>query len=86
MAKASKGGEWEMDVFEKVKAIVADQLSIDPSVITMETKFEDLNADSLDVVEVIMALENEFDIEIPDEEAEKIKNIGSVVDYVQANV
>lgn len=75
-----------MDVFEKVKAIVADQLSIDPSVITMETKFEDLNADSLDVVEVIMALENEFDIEIPDEEAEKIKNIGSVVDYVQANV
>ena len=75
-----------MDVFEKVKAIVADQLSIDPSVITMETKFEDLNADSLDVVEVIMALVNEFDIEIPDEEAEKIKNIGSVVDYVQANV
>ncbi len=75
-----------MDVFEKVKAIVADQLSIDPSVISMETKFEDLNADSLDVVEVIMALENEFDIEIPDEEAEKIKNIGSVVDYVQANV
>ena len=75
-----------MDVFEKVKALVADQLSIDPSVITMETKFEDLNADSLDVVEVIMALENEFDIEIPDEEAEKIKNIGSVVDYVQANV
>lgn len=75
-----------MDVFEKVKAIVADQLSIDASIISMETKFEDLNADSLDVVEVIMALENEFDIEIPDEEAEKIKNIGSVVDYVQANV
>ena len=75
-----------MDVFEKVKAIVADQLSIDPSVISMETKFEDLNADSLDVVEVIMALENEFDIEIPDEEAEKIKNIGSVVDYILSNV
>lgn len=75
-----------MDVFEKVKAIVADQLSIDAADIKLETKFEDLNADSLDVVEVIMALESEFDIEIPDEEAEKIKNISSVVDYVQAHV
>lgn len=75
-----------MDIFEKVRAIVADQLSVDAEDITLETKFEDLNADSLDVVEVIMALESEFDIEIPDEEAEKIKNIGSVVEYVKANV
>ena len=75
-----------MEVFDKVKTIVADQLSIDEAMIKAETKFEDLNADSLDVVEVIMALETEFDIEIPDEEAEKIKNIGAVVEYIQANI
>lgn len=75
-----------MDVFNKVAAIVAEQLSIEPEDITMETGFEDLNADSLDVVEVIMALEAEFDIEIPDEEAERIKNIGTVVEYIQNNI
>lgn len=75
-----------MEIVDKVKAIVAEQLNVDAGIITLETKFEDLNADSLDVVEVIMALETEFDIEVPDEEAEKIKNIGSVVDYVKANV
>lgn len=72
-----------MDYFAKVRDIVAEQLNIQPDDINMETKFEDLNADSLDVVEVIMALEGEFDIEIPDEVAEKIKNIGAVVEYVR---
>ena len=75
-----------MDIFDKVRGIVADQLSVDGETISMETKFEVGFADSLDVVEVIMALESEFDIEVPDEEAEKIKNIGAVVDYIKANV
>lgn len=75
-----------MEVFDKVRTIVANQLNIDEAMIKTETKFEDLNADSLDVVEVIMALEAEFDIEIPDEEAEKVKNIGAVVEYIQANI
>ena len=62
-----------MEVFEKIRAIVANQLGVDPATITAETRFEDLNADSLDVVEVIMALEDEFGIAIPDEAAEQIK-------------
>lgn len=71
-----------MDVFEKIRAIVANQLNVDPATITAETRFEDLNADSLDVVEVIMALEDEFGIAIPDEAAEQIKNIGAAVDFI----
>lgn len=71
-----------MDYFKKIRDIVAEQLSVDPETITQNTRFEELNADSLDVVEVIMTLEDEFEIEIPDEEAEKIKDIGAVVDYV----
>ena len=71
-----------MDYFEKVREIVAEQLNVEPETITMNTRFEELNADSLDVVEVIMTLESEFDIQIPDEEAEKIKSIGAVVDYI----
>lgn len=75
-----------MDIFEKIKAIVADQLGVDPASITAETRFEDLNADSLDVVEVIMALEDEFGIAIPDEAAEQIKNIGAAVDFINAAI
>lgn len=71
-----------MDVFEKIRAIVAEQLSVEADSITLETRFEDLNADSLDVVEVIMALEDEFGIAIPDEAAEQIKNIGAAVDFI----
>ena len=71
-----------MEVFEKIRAIVANQLSVDPASITAETRFEDLNADSLDVVEVIMALEDQFGIAIPDEAAEQIKNIGAAVDFI----
>ena len=71
-----------MDVFEKIRKIVADQLNVDVESITLETRFEDLNADSLDVVEVIMALEDEFGIAIPDETAEQMKNIGAAVDYI----
>ena len=75
-----------MDYFEKINSIVAEQLNVDPETITMNTRFDELNADSLDVVEVIMTLEQEFDIQIPDEEAEKIKNISAVVDYISDHV
>ncbi len=75
-----------MDVFEKVRSIVAAQLDVAPESITAETRFEDLNADSLDVVEVIMALEDEFGIAIPDETAEQMKNIGAAVDYITSAI
>ena len=72
-------------MFEKVKALIADKLSINEDEITMESAFvDDLNADSLDIVELIMALEEEFDIEVPDEEAEKITTVGDVVEYIKS--
>ena len=74
-----------MDIYEKVVAIVAEQLGNSTDDITAETTLEDLNADSLDVVEVIMALESEFHMEIPDEDAEKIKTVGALAEYVQNN-
>lgn len=74
-----------MDYFKKVREIVAYQVEIDPETITMETSFNEVDADSLDVVEVIMALEDEFNIQIPDEVAETFKNIGAVVDYISEN-
>ena len=73
------------NVYDKVAAIVAEQLGITLDDITMDTTLEELNADSLDVVEVIMSLEKEFNMEIPDEEAEKIKTIGGLVEYVENN-
>ena len=73
-------------VLNKIKSIVADKLSINASDITMDTTLEDLGADSLDVVEVIMALEDEFDIEISDEVAENISTVGDLVEYIKAHV
>ena len=71
-------------VFDKLKAIIAEQLSIDESVIKMDTNLmKDLEADSLDAVEIIMALEEEYDIEIPDEEAEKFQTVDDIVKYVE---
>ncbi len=71
--------------FDKIKEIVIEQLGLDEdTVITMETSLmTDLEADSLDAVEVVMAIEDEFDIEIPDEDAENFKNIGDIVKYVE---
>lgn len=75
------------DIFDKVKKIVADQLSVDPSEVTPEASFaNDLGADSLDTVELVMALEEEFDIEIPDEAAEGIATVQAAVDYIQDKV
>lgn len=73
--------------FDKIKEIVKDQLGLDESTeITPATSLMgDLEADSLDAVEIIMAIEDEFGVEIPDEEAEKFKNIGDIAAYVDAN-
>jgi len=74
-------------IFNKIKDIISDQLGIDAKEITMDSSFvDDLGADSLDIVEFIMALEAEFDLEIPDEEAEKITIVGDVVEYIKAHV
>lgn len=73
-------------VFDKVKDIIVDQLGVEADTVVMEASFvDDLGADSLDIVELIMALEEEFDIEIPDEEAEKISTVGDAVNYITAN-
>lgn len=73
-------------VFEKVKDIIVEQLGVDAEEIKMEASFiDDLGADSLDIVELIMALEEEFDLEIPDKEAEKIATVGDAVDYIKAH-
>ena len=74
-------------MFEKVKEIIADKLSINEDEITMDSSFlEDLNADSLDIVELIMALEDELDMEIPDEDAENFVTVGDVVKFVKSHV
>ena len=70
-------------IFEKVKSIITEQLGVEGEEIAPTTSFEELNADSLDIVELIMAFEEEFDLEIPDEEAEKIQTVGEVVDYIR---
>lgn len=74
------------DVFDRVKSIIADRLDVEESKVTMEASFkDDLEADSLDVVELIMELEDEFDMEIADEEAEKLNTVGDAVDYINNN-
>ncbi len=73
--------------FEKVKGVIVDQLGVDEDDVTMEANFvDDLGADSLDIVELIMGLETEFDIEIPDEDAEKIVTVGDAVNYIKDRV
>ena len=73
-----------MEEFERVKSVIVDQLGADESAVTLEASFvEDLGADSLDIVELIMGLETEFDVEIPDEEAEKIRTVGDAVNYIK---
>ena len=72
-----------MEAIDKIKKIIVDQLGVDESKITEDSSFvDDLGADSLDIVELIMAFEEEFDMEIPDEDAEKIKTVGDAVKYL----
>ena len=74
-------------MFDKVREIIAEKLSINEDEITMDSSFlDDLNADSLDLVELMMALEDELDTEIPDEEAENFKTVGDVVKYLKNHV
>lgn len=73
-------------VFEKVKEIVVEQLGVDEEEVTMKASFvDDLGADSLDIVELIMAFEEAFETEIPDEDAEKISTVGDAVKYIKEN-
>ena len=77
----------EKTIEQKVKDIIVEQLGVNADQVTPDAKFiEDLGADSLDIVELIMALEEEFECEIPDEEAEKITTVQQAVDYVKAHV
>ena len=75
------------EVFEKVKNIIVEQLGVAETSVEMDASFiDDLGADSLDIVELVMALEEEFDIEIPDTDAEKVVTVGDVVEYIKENV
>ena len=75
-----------MSVDERVKEIIVEQLGVDASQVTERAKFvDDLGADSLDTVELVMALEEEFSLEIPDEDAEKITSVGEAVEYIKNN-
>ena len=75
------------EIFEKVKGIIVEQLGVTEAAVTAEASFiDDLGADSLDIVELVMALEEEFDMEIPDTDAEKVVTVGDVVDYIKDHV
>lgn len=74
-----------MDVADRVKELVVEQLGVDAEEVTEGASFvDDLGADSLDIVELVMAFEEEFDLEIPDEDAEKIQTVGNAVEYIKA--
>ncbi|MGI6082178.1 MAG: acyl carrier protein [Limnochordia bacterium] len=76
-----------MDIFERVRELVVDQLGVDNEEVTLEASFvDDLGADSLDIVELVMAFEEEFELEIPDEDAEKITTVGAAVEYIKTMV
>ncbi|NLN17943.1 MAG: acyl carrier protein [Firmicutes bacterium] len=76
-----------MDIFERVRELVVDQLGVDNEEVTLEASFvDDLGADSLDIVELVMAFEEEFELEIPDEDAEKITTVGAAVEYIKSMV
>lgn len=75
------------EIFEKVKGIIVEQLGVTETSVTTEASFiDDLGADSLDIVELVMALEEEFDMEIPDTDAEKVVTVGDVVEYIKEHV
>ena len=74
-------------VFDKIKSIIVDQLDADENEVTMEANIQDdLGADSLDVVDLVMSIEENFDIEIPDEDVENIKTVGDIVKYIESKI
>jgi len=76
-----------MDILDKVKAVVVEKLGVEADKVTPEARFiEDLDADSLDIVELVMGLEDEFGLEISDEEAEKIRTVGDAIKFIQEKV
>ncbi len=76
----------EKNIKERIKKIIVDQLGVNADQVTPDAKFiEDLGADSLDAVELIMALEEEFEVEVPDQEAEKLQSVGDVIKYFEEN-
>lgn len=76
-----------MEVQDRIKKIIAEQLGVEEEEVIPEAKFvDDLGADSLDTVELVMALEEEFDVEIPDEDAEKIQTVGGAIDFIKEKV
>ncbi|EAZ76760.1 acyl carrier protein, partial [Vibrio cholerae B33] len=86
LGEICKGKEKMSNIEERVKKIIVEQLGVDEAEVKNESSFvEDLGADSLDTVELVMALEEEFDTEIPDEEAEKITTVQAAIDYVTSN-
>lgn len=76
-----------MEIFDKVREIIVEQLGINPDEVILEASFvDDLGADSLDVVELVMAFEEEFDLKIPDEDAEKISTVADTVEYIKSQL
>jgi acyl carrier protein len=75
-----------VSVQDKVRSIIADQLEVGIDSLTMETTFEEIDADSLDIVELVMALEEEFELEISDQEIENIKTVGDIVKYIESRI
>lgn len=74
-------------VFDKIKDIIVEQLDVEEDAVTMEASItEDLGADSLDVVDLVMSIEESFDVEIPDEEVENIKTVGDIIKYIENKV
>ena len=75
------------ELFQNIKQMIVNQLGVDESIITMESSFvDDLNADSLDMVELVMAMEQEFDISVPDEVAEKVGTVGDAVEFIKSSI
>ena len=73
-------------VFDKVKAILVDQLDVDENKVTMEASItDDLGADSLDIADIVMSIEEEFNVEVPDEQLQNIKEVGDIVKYIEEN-
>lgn len=75
-----------MDTLERIQEIISDKTDVRPELLNEETTLDEIGADSIDMIEILMALEEEFDIVIPDEQAQKIKNLGEIKEYIEQNL